>query len=317
MRRPAPTFLLLLLPLLLSSSLLEPAAAADCANGGEALPDGGCSCDAGHNGPRCELDCSEVACPCNHPHGQLAQGPTQQTFSPGELHGWEATRACGGLRTTDCGGTTILGGYDVLWDSELRRTFPAVAVGTEIRLTYWFIDSWDGERAYVKLGDRVCWERRHHYGYAPSTDICGWTEHGRFGESSTEVTCTVEAGDLDGSSRLTVTVGADLDGNGSGPRDESFGISSFTMPGTCSCEPPYVGAACEERSDERPRRGLRSQTALEWRTVGSGARSYAIVGWAESICDWCVAWRGTRALPNLSFAHAPSHAMTASRSAAS
>ena len=114
-------------------------AAADCTNGGEVNPDGTCSCDAGHNGARCELDCSEVACPCNHPHGQLVQGPTQQTFEPGELHGWEATRACGDLRTTECGGTTILGGYGVLSGSELRRTFPAPAVGTEINLTYWFM----------------------------------------------------------------------------------------------------------------------------------------------------------------------------------
>ena len=124
--------------LLLLAVLLGSAAADNCTNGGEANIDGTCSCDAGHNGARCELDCSEVACPCNHPHGQFVEGLTQ-TFEPGELDGWEASGANGALRTTDCGGTTILGGHGVLWDSELRRTFPAPAVGTEIKLTYWFM----------------------------------------------------------------------------------------------------------------------------------------------------------------------------------
>ena len=86
------------------------------------------------------MDCTVDVCPCNHPHGQLVQGPMHHTFEPGELRGWEATRACGDLRTTDCGGTTILGGHGVLSGSaQLRRTFPAPAVGTEIKLTYWFM----------------------------------------------------------------------------------------------------------------------------------------------------------------------------------
>ena len=71
--------------------------------------------------------------------------------------------------------------------------------------------------------------------------LCG----GDWNDMSMEVKCTVNAGDLDDNGVLLVTVGAELDGNGDGPTDESFGISSLKTRRVCSCNPDYGGSTCE------------------------------------------------------------------------
>ena len=64
-----------------------------------------CSCDATHGGLRCELDCRQVECPCNHPHGQLVREGHDVSLEDCLLHGWEASgHVNGDLRTTGAGG---------------------------------------------------------------------------------------------------------------------------------------------------------------------------------------------------------------------
>ena len=82
------------------------------------------------------------------------------------------------------------------------------------------IDSWDGERAYIKIDDKICWEKKRKYDRNSKTSkICGTS---RFSDAKLRAFCRFTA-----SKRYAnVVVGTDLNQK---PNDESFGIDNIIL----------------------------------------------------------------------------------------
>jgi len=87
---------------------------------------------------------------------------------------------------TMCGGNTFLGGpCTATGNTETQKTFKNLPSHTQLRIVakYLFIDSWDGESAYMKLDDRVAWsDTYNHAAFAKNgVNICGNdTPEGRY-----------------------------------------------------------------------------------------------------------------------------------------
>ncbi|MCO4772605.1 MAG: proprotein convertase P-domain-containing protein, partial [Deltaproteobacteria bacterium] len=85
--------------------------------------------------------------------------------------------------TTDCGGDTILGGFNVQAGGTITLDVDVTDfVHTEVRVEteYWAVDSWDGETAWVDVGTSNVWFANPVTG--GTNNICGnantgWTEN--------------------------------------------------------------------------------------------------------------------------------------------
>ena len=130
--------------------------------------------------------------------------------------GWSMTTR------TNCGGATILGGYNVTSGTTVSKSFDLSSFPhTEIRveLDYYVIDSWDGERAIVRVtGSNVnkAWYQDFGYHGAENTCGAGWND---------AVYHVVMSGTHTGNT-ATVHAQAILDGL---PNDESFGIDNVEI----------------------------------------------------------------------------------------
>ena len=135
----------------------------------------------------------------------------------GSASGWSDNR------TTTCGTASILGGYNTFSNgatSSVQKTFGLLGVPhseARVTLSYWSIDSWDGEQAYVRVDGADIF--RTSYTQSTGAGICGggWLDRGP----------NPVAGQPGHSTNsLTVQAGSTLD---QGPTDESWGIDDVRV----------------------------------------------------------------------------------------
>jgi hypothetical protein len=120
-----------------------------------------------------------------------------------------------------CGDATILGGYNVTAGTSFYRDFDLTGIShTEVmvRLTYYHLDSWDGEYAYVQVGGVAVHSRAQIQSASGLTNICGIT--------NVDYVIPVEGRITHSGNTLRVLVGSTLD---QGATDESFGIDNVEI----------------------------------------------------------------------------------------
>lgn len=74
--------------------------------------------------------------------------------------GWTAIKAKN-VGSSNCGGVNIFGGYNMFGaGTSISRTFDNMKEHTSlwIKLQFWKIDSWDGEKAIVIVDGKTVWE---------------------------------------------------------------------------------------------------------------------------------------------------------------
>lgn len=119
-------------------------------------------------------------------------------------------------------GQNILGGFNVLSTTPNQKTFDLTGVPhttVKIKFSYYSVDSWDGENAYVKVaGTGAGWQRAIIYTEIMRDNIVGgaWNDGIYYGEIEVPHT----------SNTLTIIVGSTLD---QVPNDESFGIDNVEI----------------------------------------------------------------------------------------
>jgi hypothetical protein len=142
-------------------------------------------------------------------------------FDSGADPGWSTTT------TTSCGAWgTILGGYEVI----ARGTID-IDVSTEgithtdawVTMTYYAIDSWDGETAWIALDGSTRWSASVNNHSTSYSEVCGWNR-GYYGsyDSAWPFDDTVSHT----AASINVLAGSTLD---QGPTDESFGIDDVEV----------------------------------------------------------------------------------------
>lgn len=126
---------------------------------------------------------------------------------------------------TTCGGNTFLGGpCTTTGNSVTQKSFNNLPPHTQLRIVakYLFIDSWDGESAYMKLDDRVAWSEAYdHAAFAnKGVNLCGNdTPEGRY-MRHIDVTVPHTTANFD------LTFGATTDEHAC---DESFGVDGVMV----------------------------------------------------------------------------------------
>jgi len=82
----------------------------------------------------------------------LNQAFVDKTFTG--VDGWTLTGAAGGRTNSDCGGVSLVGGFNVFGaGASAKKTFVIPAAHKRLRLTVqlWKIDSWDGEWLFIDV----------------------------------------------------------------------------------------------------------------------------------------------------------------------
>jgi hypothetical protein len=124
--------------------------------------------------------------------------------------------------TTNCGGTTMLGGYNVFGSgASVSNTVATAYTHTQVKVTldYWFIDSWDGESGTLDLAGTRVWTQSR---ISPSgTQRCGRADSG-WNEDTASVSQTVSHT----ASSIVVRASSTLDQT---PNDESWGIDNVIV----------------------------------------------------------------------------------------
>merc|ERR1712048_1364704 len=135
---------------------------------------------------------------------------------PKDFEGW----SCG--KVTNCGSLgSVCGGYNTKGKSHfINKTFKDLPAGNyKISLDFIKIDSWDKEKAFVKVNGKQCWTKT--FTGAQGKQICGGKNNG-WNELKVKVTCTAAA--VGG--KITVQVGTNLN---SAANDESFAIDNAKL----------------------------------------------------------------------------------------
>lgn len=127
---------------------------------------------------------------------------------------------------TDCAGHKFLGGpCTKAGDTEVSKIYNKLPPHTQVRITakYLFIDSWDGESAYMKVNDSPVWADTYNHAEVEAKsgiNVCGnGTPEGRF-MRNIDITVPHTGGSLD------LKFGATTDEHSC---DESFGIDSVMI----------------------------------------------------------------------------------------
>lgn len=126
---------------------------------------------------------------------------------------------------TECAGNKFLGGPCTnTGSSDVHKTFDNLPEHTQIRVSakYLFIDSWDGESAYMKVDNRVAWADSYNHAevVGKGINICGnETPEGRYMRNiDVTIPHTGSAFDL--------TFGATTDEHAC---DESYGVDNIMI----------------------------------------------------------------------------------------
>jgi len=94
-----------------------------------------------------------------------------ETFEQAEdTAGWSNTR------TSQCAGNTILGGHCNFAGGEVSKTYHNLPEHDTLKLSanFLFLDSWEGEKAYAKIGDSFIWLDSHNAAEAAGApNMCG------------------------------------------------------------------------------------------------------------------------------------------------
>merc|ERR1711965_125095 len=137
-----------------------------------------------------------------------------------EIAGWDHKE------TTECAGQKFLGGPCTKGgDSELSKTYTKLPPHTQLRIPakYMFIDSWDGESAYMKVNDSPVWADTYNHAQVEAKsgiNVCGnGTPEGRF-MRNIDVTVPHNGPTFD------LKFGATTDEHSC---DESFGVDSVMV----------------------------------------------------------------------------------------
>jgi len=131
-----------------------------------------------------------------------------------------ATGWLNNTRTT-CGSATILGGYNVFAGGNVYKDYDLTGIAhTEVmvKLTYYFIDTWDGESAYIQVGGINTYYKSHLGTAAALSNICGVATGEHVAATESRISHTGNS--------LRVLVGSTLDQAAS---DESFGIDNVEI----------------------------------------------------------------------------------------
>merc|ERR1712048_476390 len=108
-------------------------------------------------------------------------------------------------------------------DFEVHKTFSNLPEHTQLRVSakYLFIDSWDGESAYMKIDDRIAWaDTYNHASVKKGISICGnETPEGRY-MTPIDVTIPHTGSEFD------LTFGATTDEHAC---DESYGVDNIMV----------------------------------------------------------------------------------------
>eukprot|EP00299_Pterocystis_sp_00344_P002641 c1297_g1_i1.p1 GENE.c1297_g1_i1~~c1297_g1_i1.p1 ORF type:complete len:264 (-),score=57.15 c1297_g1_i1:84-875(-) len=137
----------------------------------------------------------------------------------GEVKGWNTDK------TNSCDGVDHhIGGHCNEVDKEVKKVFTGLAEHKFLRLQarFHFLDSWEGEQAFAKLGDRVVWTDTNDVrGMHPnSLNICGG-DHPDL-KMSVPIDVTIpHTGDS-----VSVSFGSTLDEH---PCNESFGVDDVMI----------------------------------------------------------------------------------------
>lgn len=119
-------------------------------------------------------------------------------------------------------GQSILGGYNVLSTGTNQKTFDLTGIShtsVKIKFSYYAIDSWDGETAYVRIsGTGGGWSRVISFSEVTRENIVGgsWADGIYYGEIEVPHT----------GNSLTIVVGSTLNQT---PDDESYGIDNIEI----------------------------------------------------------------------------------------
>lgn len=125
---------------------------------------------------------------------------------------------------SECAGNKFLGGPCTKGGStELKKVYSGLPAHSQVRITskYLFIDSWDGEHAYLNVDGRPAWaDTYNHASVAKGLNLCGNdTPEGRL-LSHIDVTIPHTADSVE------LTFGATTDEHAC---DESFGVDSVMI----------------------------------------------------------------------------------------
>jgi len=133
--------------------------------------------------------------------------------------GWDHTDL------TECAGNKFLGGpCTKAGSTEVKKTYTGLPPHSQLRVAakYLFIDSWDGESAYMKINDHVQWAETYNHAQVEGKgiNVCGnETPEGRY-MRNLDVTVPHTTDDF------TLTFGATTDEHSC---DESFGVDSIMV----------------------------------------------------------------------------------------
>lgn len=137
----------------------------------------------------------------------------------GEVKGWNTNQ------TNSCDGSDHhLGGHCNEVGGELKKTFTSLAPHKYIRMQarFHFLDSWEGEKAFAKIGDRIVWTDINDVrGMHPnSLNACGG-DHPDL-KLSVPIDVTIPHTD----DNVAITFGSTLDEH---PCNESFGVDDVMI----------------------------------------------------------------------------------------
>jgi hypothetical protein len=131
-----------------------------------------------------------------------------------------ATGWANNTRTT-CGSATLLGGYNAFSNGNVYKDFDLTGIPhTEVmvRLTYYFIDSWDGESAYIQVGGISTFYKSHTASAVGLTNICGIASADHVAATESRISHSTNS--------LRILIGSTLDQAAS---DESFGVDNVEI----------------------------------------------------------------------------------------
>jgi len=145
-----------------------------------------------------------------------------ESFNTGSSHGWNC------VRTTVCGKYgRICGGYNTKGrGTYLQKTYRVPAGVYQVSFDFVKIDSWDGERAYVNVNNRRCYNSpafRHNQGQ----QVCG--QRHNWYEMKFRITCRNQRVSGSGLRNLTVRIWTSLNEHAT---NESFGIDNVAVQKT-------------------------------------------------------------------------------------
>jgi len=144
-----------------------------------------------------------------------------EDFEETDIVGWSQSGF------SECAGRKILGGHCVgdAAGNLLTKTYTSLPPHTQVRINaqYLFIDSWDGESGYLKVGDNIVWSEAYNHAHGEKghgLNVCGNETPERRFNRPVDVVIPHTA------DSLTITFGATTDEH---PCDESYGIDSVMV----------------------------------------------------------------------------------------